>query len=326
MENLRDKLILGFILGLIVIVAVLLYADVAQVIASLERFRWGYLPLILGLTLLNYALRFVKWHVYLRLIDVHNISLLDSLLVFVGGFTMVMTPGKVGELVKSVALKEMTGTSISRTAPVIIAERLSDGLAMLLLAASGITANPRYVPLFLLVLAALSTGVIVIQFRPLALWLLTGLGRLPIASRFAHSFRAFYDSSYELLRLRNLAFAVGIGTVSWAFEGVAFYLVLVGLGIEPSITLLGQAIFILSFATIVGAVSALPGGLGAAEASIGAMLGWVVGLDRSLAGTATLLIRFFTLWFAVLLGLTVVIIFRDRLLPREALSFERTEI
>jgi uncharacterized membrane protein YbhN (UPF0104 family) len=139
-------------------------------------------------------------------------------------------------------LNEMTGTPISRSAPVVMAERLSDGLAMLLLAATGVAANPRYLLLFFVALGLLAGGVLVIQIRPLA-------------------------------------------------------------------------VFILSFATVVGALSALPGGLGAAEASVGAMLGLVVGPDRSLAGTATLLIRFCTLWFAVLWGLMVLIFFRRRLFP-----------
>lgn len=326
MSDLRNKLIIGFILGLAVIVALLLYADLTAVIASLESFTWAYLPLILGLTLTNYALRFVKWHVYLRLIGITRISILESMLVFVGGFTMVLSPGKVGELLKSVALKEMTGTPISRSAPVVMAERLSDGLAMLLLAAAGVTANPRYRPLFFLVLGLLAGGVLIIQVRPLALRLLTLIERLPIVSRFAHAFHEFYESSFELLRLKNLAFAVGLGTLSWAFEGVAFYLVLTGLGLEPDTTLLGQAVFILSFATIVGALSALPGGLGAAEASIGVMLERVVGLDRSLAGTATLLIRFCTLWFAVLLGMAVLVFFRQRLFPEGRLALETWEV
>ncbi|MGD9101078.1 MAG: lysylphosphatidylglycerol synthase transmembrane domain-containing protein [Anaerolineae bacterium] len=322
MSDLRNKLVIGFILGLVVIVALLLYADLTQVIASLESFTWAYLPLILGLTLSNYALRFVKWHVYLRLINVTQISIADSLLIFVGGFTMVLSPGKVGELLKSLALKEMTGTPISRSAPVIMAERLSDGLAMLLLAMAGVAANPRYLPLFLLVLGLLSAGVLVIQIQPLAYRLLALAERMPVLSRFARALYDFYASSFELLRLKNLLFAVGLGTLSWALEGVALYLVLIGLGVAPGATLLGQAIFILSFATIVGALSALPGGLGAAEASLGVMLGLVVGLDRSLAGTVTLMIRFCTLWFAVLLGMSVLIFFRQRLFPQEQLPLK----
>ena len=66
--------------------------------------------------------------------------------------------------------------------------------------------------------------------------------------------------------------AVLIGTVSWAAEGVAFFLVLVALGVPPTTTLLIQAVFILSTATILGGLSMMPGGLAVAELSIAGML------------------------------------------------------
>lgn len=99
--------------------------------------------------------------------------------------------------------------------------------------------------------------------------------------------------------------AVGLGTVSWLGEGVGFYWVLRGLGLPGGSELLSLAVFILSFSTVVGAVSALPGGLGAAEVSIAGMLALLGGLPAETAAAATLLIRFATLWFGVALGLGV---------------------
>jgi uncharacterized protein (TIRG00374 family) len=296
-------------------VGLLLYADVQQLGRQLEMFRWGLLPLALGLTLLNYALRFLKWHFYLHLIGVSDIRVLDSMALFVGGFTLAISPGKVAEVLKSVVLREMTGTPVSQSVPVVLAERLSDGLAMLLLASAGVVVYPQYWPAFLAVVVVLVVGIIMVQIRPLALCLLGLAGRLPLVSRFAAELGTFYESSYELLKLRNLAVAVGLGTISWAGEGIAFYLILLGLGLPPTTDLLFQAVFVLAFSTIVGALSGLPGGLGAAEASVGAMLQALVGLERGTAGAATLLVRFCTLWFGVSLGLAVLLLFRRRLFP-----------
>jgi uncharacterized protein (TIRG00374 family) len=64
-------------------------------------------------------------------------------------------------------------------------------------------------------------------------------------------------------------------------------------------------VFVLSFSTVIGAVSTLPGGLGAAEASIAGMLTLLLSVSASTAAAATLLIRFATLWFGVTLGLIV---------------------
>src|SRR5712691_576210 len=102
-------------------VAIALYADAPRMLRALASFRWEYLPLILGLTLFNYFWRFVKWQYYLRRLEV-QISRWRSLLIFVSGLSMAITPGKVGELLKSYLLKRETGVAISRTAPIIVAE------------------------------------------------------------------------------------------------------------------------------------------------------------------------------------------------------------
>src|SRR6185503_13158517 len=96
--------------------------------------------------------------------------------------------------------------------------------------------------------------------------------RLPVVSRFAHQLYRLYDSTERLLAWRPLAVAVGLGLLSWAGECVAFFLVLVGLDLAPTMTLLLQATFILAMSTLVGAVSMLPGGLGAADASVTGLL------------------------------------------------------
>src|SRR2546425_9799852 len=106
-------------------------------IVAIVHFRWEYLPLILGLTLFNYFWRFIKWQYYLRRLEV-KISWRKSRLIFISGLSMAITPGKVGELLKSYLLKRSTGAAISRTSPIIVAERLTDGIAMICLAATGL--------------------------------------------------------------------------------------------------------------------------------------------------------------------------------------------
>ncbi len=320
MNSIKSKLILGLLFGVAVIVGVALVADLHKVLSTVRAFEWGWLPVILGLTSFNYLLRFFKWHYYLRQVGIDHISRADSLKVFLGGFSMTVTPGKVGEALKSLWLKNLTGASIARTLPVVAAERLSDALACALLASVGVLAYPQYWPVFAAILAAMIGGIVVIQVRPFSLWLLGIAERLPLVSRFAHGLHEFYESSFELLRLKNLAVAVGLGTISWAGEGAAFFLVLTGLGVAPTARLLFQATFILAFSVIVGGASTLPGGLGAAEVSLAGMLVLIVGLPREEAATAALLIRFCTLWFGVTLGFVVLTLYHKQLSGRQKLE------
>jgi uncharacterized protein (TIRG00374 family) len=305
MTQLRRRLLAGLILGFIVVLALVLITDVSQVTGHLAGFHWAWTPIILGATLFNYLLRFIKWHYYLRLSGAGGIPIKESARLFVGGFPLAVTPGKVGEALKAVWLERACGVPVARGITIVLAERISDGLAVLLLSTLGVIAYPQYKLAFLTILGLLLGGIVVVQIRPLALALLNLADKLPLVKRFAHSLREFYEGAYTLFRPAPTIIAVGLGTVAWLGEGVAMYLVLIGLGVPVGLDTFSIAVFVLSFSTVVGAVSTLPGGLGAAEASIAGMLTLLLSVPGSIAAAATLLIRFATLWFGVTLGLIV---------------------
>jgi uncharacterized protein (TIRG00374 family) len=312
-KGLWKKFAIGLGIGFLVFLALLFYGDVKEVSQLLRDFQWELIPFILGLTLLNYLLRGMRFHYYLRQIGITNTTFWTSLRVFVGGFALTITPGKVGELIRVLWLKNIADADPAQSAPSGIIDRIADALAMATLALVGALVYPQYRFAVLSIMAVLAVGVFIVQIRPLANWFIDLGGRLPIISRFADRLRTLYESTYELLRLKNLLIGVGVGIVAWMAEGLAFYLVLTGLGVPGSTELALTAIFILALGSILGGASSMPGGLGAAEATMTALLQALVGLPETVAVTATLLIRFFTLWFGVSLGVLTVIIWRKLL-------------
>lgn len=312
--DLRNKILLSLTLALVVFAGLAIYGDLRALPAALARFEWHYAPLVLALTAANYGLRFIKWEFYLRRLGVRGLSRGTSLAIFLSGFALLLTPGKVGELVKSYLLKRTADAPIAHTAPIVMAERLTDGVAMALLCTLGLTAGPTRETWLLLgvTMGGFAALVLLAQWRAGALWLLSLGARLPLVGRFAASLHTFYESAAALLRPAPLLFAVAIGVVSWGLEGIAFFFVLRGLGEPASLLLLQQAIFILAFATIVGALVMLPGGLGGAEASLAGLLRLLVGMAETPAVAATLLIRFGTLWFGVLVGGAALLLNRRR--------------
>jgi uncharacterized protein (TIRG00374 family) len=312
-STLTRRLISGLVFGFLVILGLALFSDIQAVRQHISTFRWGLYPLVLGLTAFNYLLRGIKFHYYLRQIGAKDISLGESFRLFVAGFPLAVTPGKVGEALKGVWIHTLTGVPTAQGIAVVVAERISDGLAVLLLSTLGVIAYPRYWPAFGAVLVLLVGLLVVSQIRSLALALLDLAGRLPLVRRLAPGLRDFYEGSYTLFKPGITLVAVGLGTISWLGEGLGFFLILVGLGGPVTAERLSLAVFVLAFSTVVGAVTALPGGLGAAEASISGMLVLLAGLTSGTAAAATLLIRFATLWFGVGLGLIVWAASRDKL-------------
>jgi uncharacterized protein (TIRG00374 family) len=293
----------GLVLGFLVFIGLALLGDLQQVSRTILGFQWRYFLIAIGFTLVNYTLRFFKWHFYLGQIGVRRLGIWNSLRLFIAGFPLAVTPGKVGEVLKGVWLMRKTGIPVARGVSVVVAERISDGLAVLALSVVGVIAYPQYWPAFSTILAVLLIIILVSQIRPLAHWLLDAGEKISLLRRFTQSLREFYEGSFALFRPSTTLLAVLLGTVSWFGEGIGFYFILLGLGVEPGRSTLAMSVFILAFSTIIGAVSALPGGLGAAEVSIAGMVTLIMHQQPATASAATLLVRLATLWFGVFLGL-----------------------
>jgi uncharacterized protein (TIRG00374 family) len=283
------------------------YGDFSDIWSRLGDFRWELLPLLLALSMCNYLIRFVKWHFYLGRIGIHDVPKRDSFLAFFSGLAMVITPGKLGEWLKSYVLQELRGIPFLRTAPILLAERFTDSVALLLLATAGFFVFGEAWEVFVVVVVGCVIAMVVTRHRPTMRAILHGAERAPLISRFAARVEDFYETTYTLFAPWSLIYTTVLSFISWAGEVLAFYLVLVGLGYDGSWMLLLQAAFILPISTLAGAVVLIaPGGLGVAEGGITGLLQVIVeGTSKSVATLATLIIRFTTLWFGVIVGLIV---------------------
>jgi uncharacterized protein (TIRG00374 family) len=303
MNRTKRSLFIGVLLGILVMGATALAGDLGQVSQHIGAFNWSLTPWILGAACFSYAVRFVKWHFLVRRAGASGITPASDARIFLSGFPLSVTPGKVGEALKAVWLDQTAGLPMSGGLSVVLADRLSDGLAMVLLSTIGIVALPSAWPAFGLAAGALVLVITLSQFRQITLRILALVNRLPLVGHLGPSATRFYEAAHRLLRPKPALAAVMLGAVAWCGEGAATFGVLVGLGQTPSLELLSIAVFAFAFSTIIGALSALPGGLGATEASLAGLLALLLSLPAAIAVAATLLLRLATLWFAVMIGL-----------------------
>jgi uncharacterized membrane protein YbhN (UPF0104 family) len=275
-----------------------LAANPRDLLRSLRGFDLRLLVPVLSLSLVNYALRFARWEIYLSRLDV-RLARSRSLAVFLVGFLLSVTPGKAGELGKAWLVRELGGGPALRVVPAVLAERLTDLLGVVLLLAVGSIPFPGGPWLAAAGLATVAAAVAVLTWRGIAEALFRVLAKLPVLGPRVPHLREVYASLRSLLSPRLLLAALALSVVAWGAEGLGFYLVV--REYAPGAGLL-LSIFNYTGSTFLGALSMLPGGLGAAEGALAALL-HSQGLDTADAGSVTLLIRGATLWFAVLLGL-----------------------
>ncbi|MBI5288849.1 MAG: flippase-like domain-containing protein [Chloroflexi bacterium] len=302
--RLRRRLLISTVFGIVVFAALLAYGDVRKVGASVGEFRWELAPIILGIALGNYVLRFVKWHYYLRKVGVRGVAIGDSFLIYMSGLGMTITPGKVGEWLKCYLLRDMHGTPVTRSTPILLAERLTDALALMVLAMIGVIAFERQTwPIVAVVVLGSAVTVAISRHRGLTRRLVASAGRLPVIGRYTPQIDEMAESNYLLMDPVGVILMTLLSVVAWGTQVVAFYLVLIGLDVDAGADTFARASFILPISTLAAALLLLPGGLGAAETGITSLSVGLLDLGRSTASAATLIIRVSTLWFAVVLGL-----------------------
>lgn len=273
-------------------------ADPRHFLAQLRRFDFALLAPILALSLLNYSLRFVRWEIYLRALGVH-LPLGRSCGVFLTGFLLSVTPGKAGELGKAWLVRELGGGPALRVAPAVLAERVTDVLGVAALLAVGalpFQGGPWWAALGL---AAVALGVAVFTWERWAVWLFGRLARLPFVGARAGALASIYQGLRSLLSPGLLAMGLLVSTLAWGAEGAGF---VVAVRAYAPHTAFLAGLFDYTASTVLGSASMLPGGLGAADGALTALLR-AQGLDTARATLITFIIRGATLWFAVLLGL-----------------------
>jgi len=297
------RLLAGSLVAFLLLTAAgVLVGGGADVLRHMTGLRVPVLLAVFGLALSNYLLRAWRWHRYSRALAL-DIGPRESATYFLAGLSMGATPGKLGEALRLWMIARDHGYTYSRTVPLFLADRLNDVQALLLLCVVGAAAS-----LDSLVPAAAGAALVV----ALSLLLAHGdLLRRAVGALYAASARRggrWFARARRVLRLtsglltRRVAVpALALGVAAWGAECAALHLILDGFGAQ---TTAYQALFVYAFATLAGALSMLPGGIGGFEAA-SVLLLVSAGVDTATAVAATAIVRVATLWFSVALGLAV---------------------
>lgn len=303
--RLAKRIGIGVGIGAIVYLGLALFADWDDLAAALSAFTWSLCLPVLCLSLCNYLLRFARWQLYLKRSAV-RLEAPMSLRIFFAGLVMSVTPGKLGEVLKAYLVKVHNGTPITRTGPIVVAERVTDLVALCLLLFLGTLIYRTAWPA-VLVSGSVSTLLVLGLVSPRAAHLgLHIVERVPRLRPHGERVERAYESMRRLLAPGPFVWATALGVAAWFAECAGFAVVLRGFDAQPS---LWFVTFTYAFATLVGALLLVPGGLGGTEATMVAML-LTAEVPREVAVAATLLTRIATLWFAVLLGALVLLVDR----------------
>lgn len=292
--------LLAAVAGILILVALVLYADPIKFLDIVSKSDKYLVLAAFAISNVNLLVRVMKWKLLLGDVPVKDVAPVQMLGITISNFS----PGKVGEPVKAVLMKLYKGLSVSTTLHSVIWERILDVVVLLVLSLVGVYLFSSYSgSLFLLSVAGMSVFLLVIIFALLFVYnrvfrakIFGLLVRLPVLKRLSENFIETFEKS-KIPRSRMLA-ALAVTALAWLVDGVIFYTAFYSIGVRVDFLFITT---LLALATVVGVVTALPGGIGSTEIVMTLFLG-LAGVESSAAIAGVLLSRFLTIWYLNLVG------------------------
>ena len=294
----KKSLLIG-ILGIIVIYAIILIAfDINIISEKIGDFDSQYLPIIIPLIPLTWGVLFLRWNLLLKNSDI-DIPLKDNFMIFISGFALGVTPGKVGELIKSQLLKNKFNIPRTKTAPLVIVERFYDFFAIAIISLFGILVFEYSIYIFGVLVIGISIFLIVTSSEKIFLKFLNKIEKIKFLKNFSNELPKSFNVIQKSTRGKIFPLSITLSVIFWFLDSIIAYLTLLSFGIDIIDYFVLMSIYTSSI--ILGVISFLPLGIGVVEGSLVGFLS-LNGIEFHLATAIVVFIRFFTRWIGVMAG------------------------
>lgn len=279
-----------------------MFSDLGHLANSLRQISLKRMLLVLGLSSANYWIRLVRFNWLTKRVAVAPIKKDLNSVIFFSGLSMNLTPARVGEVVKAFYQQKLFGESAARMAPIVLAERLADSLAMLIMIGVGVLSFRMGEGMFAALLLIVGLIVLILHRRDLGRKAVELVKKFPRGEKLGESFSKLISSSFKLTGWRPMTVGTLLGVLAWVFEATGLWVLFLAAGIDVSIKTFIMTMFIFAAAAAAGFVSIIPGGLGVNEISTIGLGQKLLGLGYSDVLVATFAFRAVTLWFGIMLG------------------------
>tara|TARA_B100000029_G_scaffold514915_1_gene619599 strand:+ start:3417 stop:4358 length:942 start_codon:yes stop_codon:yes gene_type:complete len=296
--NLKKSIFLGIIAIIALYAIFLIMSDVQIISEKINNFNQEYLLFILPLIPLSWGILFLRWHFLLK-----NSEMVapyrTNFLIFISGFALGITPGKVGELIKSQLLKDKFNFPRTKSAPIVIVEKFYDFFAIAIISFFGLWFFEPSLYVFLFLASVIIIFYLLTSSEKVFLKFLSVAQRIKFLKNFTEQLPESFTIIKNSTRNRIFPLSLSLSIAFWFTESVIAYLVMLSFDVDILDTLEFFSIYITSI--ILGVISFLPLGIGVVE---GSLVGFLTmhGIEFNIATTLVVFIRLFTRWIAVSVG------------------------
>jgi uncharacterized protein (TIRG00374 family) len=290
------------------VVAMVVMVHPSDLVNAMGRFQLRVLPIVLVLSIAFFALQGLRWHQLLREAGV-RLRLKDSLLLNATG-QAVTAVLPLGDLTRAVLASRVATAEFGAVAATVTVQELAYTLVLVLAAAPVLITMRHGVWIVVAVAIGVSAILAVLTVRRIFGLVHRLIAGTPLLRRLLRQIDQLHEETAALLhRPDTLGWSV-LDAARAAMAVTALWVLVEGL--EPGVLGWWQAAFVLALSYVGGAISMLPGGTGANEAStVGLLL--FFGIDPATAAAAVILQRVFTTGMAMVLGWSAYMVVRRRL-------------
>jgi len=301
-----NKIIIILFLILSFYIAFIAYSDFSKFSSNIEQFKFEFLPVILGLSFASYFIMGIRQKILLKKLGI-EIEFKNNLLLYFSGLSMSVTPGGVGEAIKSLYLKKKYGHSVSKTFPLVLIERFHDlGVVISVIVFTSIFLQISEVIIVEIIIIPLIIIVyVLVRTKKLFIKTIKIFKRIKKFEKVFDNISKSYDGMYEMLDPKTTIKVWIIGIISQIFFALSMYFVFLAFGQDFGFIFTTEIVYA---SILFGAISLLPGGVGLTEITTVNFL-TNKGMEISLATSITIMLRLVTIWFSTIMGLITTKIF-----------------
>ena len=281
-----SKSIIMIILLILIFVVFILSSDITKINESIMKMKPSYLLIAVFFWAGGILINSIRWHFFINEFN-NKISFKQNIQYYLAGLAFAISPGGIGEIVRSPYIKRDYGISITKTASIIFVQRIYDLIGLTIVLSTGLIFIDYSKTILLVPISILFLIILILKNENRLLKLMNLVSKIKLFRKLDLNVEEIYDSIAKLLKAKFFILGCGISTISFIFYSTAIYFLITGLDAYLSF----QEIMVISTVTqLIAAISFIPGGIGVSE---GGLIGLftLYGIDYETAITTTILIR-----------------------------------
>ncbi len=275
-----------FTILIIIYLGFIFTSDITKIQNNFEKIKITDIILIIGLWSIATLVRTFRWHFFLKEIE-NKVPFRTNIIYYLSGFALALSPGRLGEIIRSPYLKKNYNISISKSASIVFVERFYDILGITIILIIGLIFVEFDGTIILVPIVLIIILLIIFKNKFLLSKILERLSKIKRFNNIQSSYEESYSSINKLIKVKFIILGIVTSTATYFFQSLAVYFIILSLSGIISI----EEIFVVyPTSMFAAAITLIPGGIGVFD---GGMIGLLslYGVNYEIAITTSIIIR-----------------------------------